>query len=321
VARAVTLLLLGLAVAAVISAPWFIRNQVLFGMPTFNCAMRPVFHSLAEVALGWDGALALALIAMEETVANLWWPDWLLKDSSSLIADLAFSQAESIGRAAWRLVLPIATFLAALIGLRRRPVAEDEAAESGRNAAVTMLLLIPVVAVLGIIHQLWLVDYLIVRWVGRYVGTMAPAVAMGLGLGLTLLLPKKARLVLPVAVVIFAGALNVGAMVRVERFYRLAPSMHYPGGPPPIVGRELSMHPADPHQVGDHLHPVGQRIDLRVGGVDPAHRHLDHPEADAQGDEDKLRVEGPALQALVREDALDGLAGEHLEAALRIADA
>jgi 4-amino-4-deoxy-L-arabinose transferase-like glycosyltransferase len=319
--RASTLLLMGLAVGAIISAPWFIRNQVLLGTPTFNCATRPVFHSLAEVAAGWDGALALALIAMEEMVTSPWWPDWLLMDSSSLIAALAFPQEEHMGREIWRLVLPIAGFLAALIGLGRRPVAEDEAGESRRSATVTMLALIPVVAMLGIIHQLWLVDYLIVRWVGRYLGTMAPAVAMGLGLGLTLLLPKKARPALPMVVVLLAAALNVGAIVRVERFYRLAPSMRFPGQASAIGGDEVPVHPADADEVAHHLHPVGTRVDLRVGGVDPAHRHLDHAEAEAQGDEDQLRVEGPALQALVREDALDGLPREHLEAALRVADA
>ncbi len=319
--RASTLLLMGLAVGAIISAPWFIRNQVLLGMPTFNCAMRPVFHSLAEVAAGWDGALALALIAMEEMVTSPWWPDWLLMDSSSLIAALAFPQEEHMGRAAWRLVLPMAGFLAALAGFTRRPVAEDEAAELARNATVTMLVLIPVVAMLGIIHQLWLVDYLIVRWVGRYLGTMAPAVAMGLGLGLALLLPRKARLALPIVVVLLAGALNVGAMIRVERFYRLAPSMRFPGQASAIGGGEAPVHPPDADEVAHHLHPVGPGVDLRVGRVDPAHRHLHHAEAEAEGDEDKLRVEGPALQALVREDALDRVAGEHLEAALGVADA
>lgn len=325
--RAMVLALAALGVAAVISGPWFVRNQVLFGTPTFNCAHRPVFDSMVDVIFDWKAAGIVIVLTLEELVVGAWWPEWLLRTWSTLVADLIyFGAASSQSRPPWLVLLPIGVAAVALAGLVRtlRKSREDDARGLRQRCVLWLLMLLPVLSTLGILHQTMLVDTIIVRWPGRYIATVIPALGMGFALGIGELVPARARRWLPLAALIFAVALNVLGVIRVRGFYERAPGVRYvPGvqGVSAVGGGEVSVHAANLPQIGDHLHAVGEGVHLRVRGVEPPHRHLDDPEAEAQRDEDQLRIEGPALEALVRKDALGRRPGEHFEAALGVADA
>ena len=324
--RAAGLALAALGVAAVISSPWFVRNQIVMGTPTFNCATRPVFQSASMLLPNWDAATLLTLITLEELTIAPWWPEWLLKTRGPVIGGLAFPESAEVSRPPWRVLLPLVVGVVGIWGaVRRLRDGEDEATDARRRAVLWMLLLLPLATTLGILQQMLLVDSVIMRWTGRYVGTMIPPLGMTLGLGFATLLPTRLRRALPVVALIAAVGLNAAALVEVLRFYESPPTIHRPRGvsmPASAVGRgEAAVHAADAREVGDHLHAIGERIDLRVGRVDPAHGHFDNREAKAQRDEDQFGVEGPALELLMGEDALDRLAREHLEAALRVVDA
>ncbi len=324
--RAAGLAFAALGVAAVISGPWFVRNQIVLGTPTFNCATRPVFESASLLLPNWDAATLLTLITLEELTIAPWWPDWLLKTRGSIIGGLAFPESAEVARPLWKVLLPLAVGVMGLGGVvRTLRTGEGWGADPRRRAVLWMLLLLPVATTLGILQQMLLVDSVIMRWTGRYVGTMIPPLGMALGLGFATLLPRRLRAALPVLALIVAVALNALALVEVRRFYESPPSIHRPRGlsaAASAVGRaEVAVHAADAREVGDHLHAVSEGVDLRVGRVHPAHRYLDDREAKAQRDEDQLRVEGPAFELLVGEDGLDGLARVHLEAALCVVDA
>ncbi len=322
--RAAGLAFAALGVAAAISGPWFVRNQIVFGTPTFNCATRPLLASATMLISNYDSATIVSLITLEEVTVGLWWPEWLLKTRGPIIGGLAFPASAGVVRPLWRLLLPLA-LVALGTGGAMHVARSGEEASGRRRAVLWMLALLPVATTLGILQQTLLVDVFVMRWAARYVATMLPPLGMAMGLGLWTLLPRRLRPALPVVALIAAVGLNGLALLEVRRFYESPPSIRQlpPGveGVSAVGGGEMPVHTADLPQVRDHLHPIGERVDLRVGRVDPAHRRLDHLEAEAQRDEDQLRVESPALELLVGEDRLDGFAREHLEAALRVADA
>ncbi len=317
-----------LALAALISAPWFIRNYLLFGTPTFNCAYRPLVHSMGELIFDeWLPAGILALFTLEELLAGTWWPEWLLRDYHTRLADAIFGEITHLSRPIPFLVIAIAPTLVAVFGwvrmLRRR--AEDSI-DSHEHAMLAVLILIPLVSVLGIVHQTLLVDAHIVRWPGRYAPGFIPPLGMAIGLGVAALLPRRLHGALAVIALVSAMHINASALSRVHSFYEAGAETRVNdtaqlSGQSAVVGGEMAVHAADLPQVRDHLHPVGEGADPCIGRVDPADWYLHHLEAESQRDEDQFRVEGPAFEALVREDRLDRLAGEHLEAALGVGDA
>ncbi len=334
--RAAGLALAALGIAAVISGPWFARNQWLYGTPTFNCSSRPVFHSTGELMRNPDGGVIVAALTLEELVSGTWWLEWLLRERSSLLASVLYAQGPTaVTRSPWVLVLQVVPLLFAFGGIVRLFRPEGRAAlpkgdPRHRRAVLTMLVLLPVATTLGITHQTMLVDTHIMRWPGRYVSTMIPPLGMAMGLGLAALLPTRGRgarlrRALPVAVVLAGLIVNWFGVMRAQRLYASEKSdMYFPAAPArrgsAVIGPKVAVHAADVPQVGDHLHAVHEGIHLRVGRVEPSYRDLDDLEAEAERDVDQLGVEGPAVKLLVRKDRLDGLPGEHLEAALGVAD-
>lgn len=316
-----------LAMAALLSGPWFIRNQILFGVPTFNCADRPLMTSSLLIIFEWRAAGLLTALLLEELVAGYWWPEWLLRDYHTLLADLAFSEVTEVSRPLWLLLLLLLPPVLGVIGLRRllhRQGSGD--LDAPGRVMLLVLIALPVASVLGIIHQTLLGDAHIVRWPGRYAPGFIPPMGLVLALGLTALLPRRLHVVLAIVALLVAVHVNMSAAGRVVQFYQGWTGTHEEAaatepGDSAVLGAQRGVHAADLPQVGDHRYAVGECAHPAVGGVDPADRHLDHLEAEAQGDEDQFGVEGPALEFLVREDGLDRLAGEHLEAALGVGDA
>ena len=62
-------------------------------------------------------------------------------------------------------------------------------------------------------------------------------------------------------------------------------------------------------------------VDARVGVVDPVDRHLVDPQPAALGEHEQLGVEEPAVVADVGEQAVERVAADRLEAALRVGEA
>ena len=224
--RAVRMTAVGLAIAAVMITPWFVRNYMLLGTATFNCAPRPpLFGSFTDLIVEPDATMLATALALEETVAGLWWPEWLLRDHHTLVADLLVGTGMTPdSRPAWMLLVPLAIGGVAFAGLVRRLRASG-ASEPGavERGVVWILIAVPVLTTLGILHQSFLVDGHIIRWAGRYVPVMIPALGMGIALGLMWPRWGRLRVALPIAAIATAVALNWMAVGRVLGLYDRSP--------------------------------------------------------------------------------------------------
>lgn len=211
-----------LGIAAVLVGPWLARNYLLVGVPTFNCAPRPpLFESSADLIIEPVATVLATALGLEEAIAGAWWPEWLLRDHHTLTADIFVGGGLTPDtRPAWMLLLPLAVGalgFAGVIGqMRGRGRVEPDA--SGRSV-LWILILIPVMATAGILHQALLVDGHILRWAGRYVSVLIPAASMAIALGLDGWRPGRWRIALPIAAILTAVALNGWAALRVMRIY------------------------------------------------------------------------------------------------------
>jgi len=336
-------LVAALALAAAISSPWFIRNQVVFGTPSFNVADRPTFERpVYALLVPYDG-LAFTLTTFEELVIGTWWPHWLIRYYTPRVFALMVAGAPSERpNPLWQIFLPLAVLLTGAAGVFaswRRPRPDDPPLGPHARASLVVLVGIPVATALGLVWQGFFVDGHVMRWAPRYTPVMLPCLGLLMAMGFQRVLPRRAVLPAAVLLLLVGVGIDVAALRAVRSFHEYGPSVIFVpllsahpalpyGSGAPVTrrscavhrGPQVSVHAANPGQVGDHRHPVAQRVDFGLLVVAPAHRHLDHIQPQPQGDEDQLRVEGPALELLVREDQLDGLAREQLEAALRVLD-
>jgi 4-amino-4-deoxy-L-arabinose transferase-like glycosyltransferase len=215
-----------LAIGAILVAPWFVRNYMVVGTATFNCAPRPpMFNSMAEVVWQPEASLFASALGLEEIIAGSWWPEWLLREHHTMLADLLIGGgATAQTRPLWMILLPMAIGLAGLGGtlreLRRADLLEIDLAQ---RHGLWMLLLLPALATVGILHQAMLVDGHILRWAGRYVPVAIPAVSMVVGFGLVGLLRERWRAGLTVAALVLAAGLNSWAAVRIIDLYHRSP--------------------------------------------------------------------------------------------------
>jgi len=212
----------GLAIAGVMIAPWLVRNYLLVGTATFNCAPRTgLFGSMAEVIWQPSATWLATGLGVEEIIAGLWWPDWLLREYHTLLADLfvgGFIGPDT--RPVWMILLPLAIGVAGLVGVARRMRAMDrQEPDMTQRHVLWMMIFIPIIATLGILHQAFLVDAHILRWAGRYIPVMMPSIGMVIALGVARLLPERWRTALPVAATLAAAGLNGWAVFRIMRLY------------------------------------------------------------------------------------------------------
>lgn len=209
--------LVGLAVAVAISGPWFFRNVMVMGTPTFNCAQRPLFGSMAQVVFQPEASVLATGLTLEETLAGMWWPEWLLRDHETWLATMFIHKAgTSQTRPLWMLLLPLAVGGVALGGVAE--VLRSAHLDPSRRAVLWVLLWIPMVVTLGIVHQALMVDGHIMRWAGRYVPVMMPPLALAMALGFGRL-PRRPAWLLPVLALLLAVAINGLAIYRVGGFY------------------------------------------------------------------------------------------------------
>ncbi|MFW5867008.1 MAG: glycosyltransferase family 39 protein [Armatimonadota bacterium] len=218
-----------IGIAAAMIAPWLVRNYLMVGAATFNCAPRSgLFGSMAEVIWQPAATLLASGLGLEEIIAGLWWPDWLLREHHTLIADIFVGGGVGPDtRPAWLLLLPLAIGAVGLAGVARQ-MREMDHLEPGltQRHVLWMMIAIPVIAMLGILHQSFLVDGHILRWAGRYVPVMIPSIGMVIALGMSELLSQRGRGALPMLVTVAAVGLNSWAVFRVMRLYE-----HWTPGP------------------------------------------------------------------------------------------
>ncbi len=219
--RAAVRTLAGLAVALAISSPWFVRNWMAFGTPNINSNRRPMLES-PMMALAVPGpALITSGAVLEELTVGVWWPGWLVRERTSRLAWLLFTQEEvggtpephSIGSIAGGL-LPLLVGAVALWRLWR----SAELSQTQR-ALLGGLIALPVATTLGLLWQMFMVDGTVLRWGPRYTPVFLPSLGLLLGLGYCSLVPRRARPWLVIALVAAAVTVNVLALRRLWVFY------------------------------------------------------------------------------------------------------
>ncbi len=209
-------------IAAVLVGPWLVRNYLLVGEPTFNCAPRPpLFESPADLILEPVATVLATALGLEEAIAGAWWPEWLLRDHHTLTADIFVGGGLTPDtRPAWILLLPLGGGALGLAGVIRQMRGRGRVElDTSQRHVLWILILIPAMATAGILHQALLVDGHILRWAGRYVSVLIPSASMAVALGLDGWRPGRWRIALPIAAILTAVALNGWAVFRVMRLY------------------------------------------------------------------------------------------------------
>jgi len=202
--RTATLLGAGLAAAAVIAAPWYVRNALVLGEPFPRSDYRPLFMSPLAIILD-TGAMALLLLAtVDELLMGLWQPHWYFRRGASWFAHHAMATYDlNLGTEPWLSRLPsLLIVLAGCVGLVMRWRSGLSRVQRALAAACLTAL---GMGVLGVWQQATLQDWHVLEFAGRYTPTMVPALGLLLGLGYHALTPRRFRL--PGVFVVMAGLL------------------------------------------------------------------------------------------------------------------
>src|SRR5208283_2512947 len=86
-----------------------------------------------------------------------------------------------------------------------------------------------------------------------------------------------------------------------------------------LLVEALYIVPANVEDLDSHLQPVAQRVDLGAMVVGPSNRDFGSVQFEFICQEEQLRVETPALDALMRKQRMRGRASERFESTLRVA--
>lgn len=201
---------LGLALAGAIAAPWFAHNLATRGALVYNSSYRPYSPDpLVVIATGWP-ALLVGVAVIEENLTETVFPNWLTRYYVPYITILLRGVPErGLLRPGWYDALMLLFWGLPLLGLHRwRRAKEPDTGPARQLAAVVGLVV--AAAVLGVIHQALFVDNLVMRWAPRYTPVFLPAVAVVLGIGWSTLLPARGRAIFAIA--LLAAALTASAL-------------------------------------------------------------------------------------------------------------
>ncbi len=202
--RTVTLLSAGLAAAAIVAAPWYVRNALVLGEAFPRSDYRPLFMSPLAIILD-TGAMALLLLAaVDELLMGLWQPHWYFRGGASWFAHRAMTTYDlNLETEPWLSRLPsLLIVLTGCVGLVMRWRSGLSGVQRALVAACVTAL---GVAVLGVWQQATLQDWHVLEFAGRYTPTMVPVLGLLLGVGYHTLIPRRFRF--PGAFVILAALL------------------------------------------------------------------------------------------------------------------
>ena len=219
--RAAVLLGAGLAAAAIIAAPWYVRNALVLGEAFPRSDYRPLFMSPLAIVVD-TGAMALLLLAtVDELLVGLWEPHWYFRGGASWFTDRAMTTyGLALGAEPWLGRLPsVLIALAGCIGV----VVRWRSGLSGMQRALVGACVAALgIGVLGVWQQATLQDWHVLDFAGRYTPAMVPALGLLLGLGYHALIPRRFRFrgVLVILVGLLAWDAHTAWLMEVLRVTR-----------------------------------------------------------------------------------------------------
>ncbi len=190
--RTAALLGAGLAAAAVVAAPWYVRNAVVLGEPFPRSDYRPLFVSPVALLLDAPAMVWLLLGTVDELLTGLWEPHWYFRGGASWFVNQAIAKyGLALAVEPWLSRLPAALIvLSGCIGV----VARWRSGLSGvQRALVAACAAALAVGVLGVWQQVTLQDWHVLEFAGRYTPALVPALGLLLGLGFHVLIPRRFR--------------------------------------------------------------------------------------------------------------------------------
>jgi len=217
----------GLAIAVVITAPWFAHNLLTVGKLSYNCAFRPVYYSLIEaVMIPRAGFIILAGMA-EELLVAIVWPNWLVLDYVPRLLPTLSGATEicpwTYALMPWPLlVLPLLLVIVTVVGvdaLLRGPRSGDPPLGDRERAVTAMLLLLIGAELAGIVHEALLVDVEVWRWAPRYMPVVTPCIGVLMGLAAGRLTPRRARGPVMIGLLVVGLGLSIAGVMAIARFY------------------------------------------------------------------------------------------------------
>ncbi|NLO05977.1 MAG: hypothetical protein GX131_09155 [candidate division WS1 bacterium] len=213
--------LVALGIAAAISAPWFIRNQIVFGVPTFNTSTRPIFDYPIDVIVLPEATVRIVLFTIEEMMAETWRIGWLAKEHGGYLVSIIYPSEDTLPpRSLQSVLIPLVVLVASFIGILRLLKRQgEEGLSAAQRGFVIALMLLPVAGTLGVIHQTLMVDQQVVRWAPRYSPAFMPSLALVVSFGLMALVPQRLRPALAITAGVVAVALLLSGALEVVDFY------------------------------------------------------------------------------------------------------
>ena len=212
------------AAVGILAAPWYARNLIVLGTPTFNCNVRPAFWSLSGPLVFPEVSSLLLLSVLEELVTGLWSLNWLLRDWPPLLATYA-ALSRTIGLSATSVLVEAAQLALLVFGsvgawrIVKSRRTETGASVTGEALLAAVPLAVFAMLVIGLVRQTLFVDAQVARWAARYSPVALPALAMLIGMSWRQIAPHRLRKPLLIIMLISAIALQFTATMRFMTFY------------------------------------------------------------------------------------------------------